>query len=505
MRSVYCNLPLIPSEGVIIRQLFHLDPGSDQSLQKQIVEQIVSAIIGGNIPIDKPLPPSRALASQLGVARNTVTLAYCRLKDDGYLLSKERSGFFVNPDVIEANLGQPKEVSVLMPDNAPDWSARKLRKPSCQRNIKKPADWQNYPYPFIYGQVDYNLFPVHNWRECCRDAASVGAIKDWADDHFESDDELLISQIRQHILPRRGVWAEPNEVMITVGAQQALYMIVQLFLDSQHTLGLEDPGYVDIRNIADLKNTRTLALPVDDEGMIISDQVAACDYVYVTPSHQSPTTVTMPLQRRYQLLELASAKDIVIVEDDYESETAFSSQPTPALKSLDKNNRVIYVGSLSKTLAPGLRIGYVVAPETVIKELRALRRLILRHPAANNQRSTAIFMARGYYDSLRRNLVSAYKERCMSMSLALERYLPESSQRPEHGGSSFWIKGDPSLDARKLGAVAASQGILIEPGDLHFQSPEPPMNYFRLAYSSIANDKIEPGIKLLSDIIHEMV
>ena len=180
------------------------------------------------------------------------------------------------------------------------------------------------------------------------------------------------------MLPRRGVWADPDQILITVGAQQGLYMIVKLLLKADDVLGLEDPGYVDMRNIATLNPTNIRALPVDDEGLIISKSIDDCDYIYVTPSHQSPTTVTMPLERRYQLLERASKADIVIIEDDYESEIAYSIKPTPALKSLDQNDRVLYVGSLSKTLAPGLRVGYVVGPTEIIKELRALRRLILR-------------------------------------------------------------------------------------------------------------------------------
>ncbi len=469
----------------------------------------MSAIVQGNIPVDKPLPPSRALAAQLGVARNTVTLAYYRLKDDGYLVSRERSGFYVNPDAIESSASVPVEHETdsdkRLPIDAPDWHARTLRIPSAQRNIEKPSNWTDYPYPFIYGQVDYSLFPVHHWRECCRDAASVGAVKDWAGDRVGRDDELLIAQIRQHLLPRRGLFAQPEQIMITVGAQQALYMIARLFLDASKTIGLEEPGYVDIRNIAELSKAKTLALPVDDEGVIVSDAINRCDYVYVTPSHQSPTTVTLPLARRTQLLDIASKEDVVIIEDDYESEMAFLSAPTPALKSMDKNERVIYVGSLSKTLAPGLRIGYVVAAAGVIAELRALRRLILRHPAANNQRAAAMFMARGYYDTLKRNLVAAYKQRCLIMQDALDRYLPDSTTVPAHGGSSLWIKANHKLDARELAKKAAAEGILIEPGDIHFQSPEPPLNCFRLGYSSIDQKRIEPGIKRLAELIHEII
>lgn len=488
-----------------IYQLFHLEPESELSLQKQIRSQIVAAIIDGHIPVDEPLPSSRNLAKQLNVARNTVILAYEHLLDDGYLVSKQRSGYFVNPDVLEGQVNSDDLPEQSVAESRPDWSVRLKSHPSAQQNIKKPRDWQTFPYPFIYGQLDYDLFPTNNWRECCRDAVSVGAIRDWAVDHFDNDDPMLIEQIHTRLLPRRGVWADPEQILITVGAQHALYLIARLLLDAKSIMGLEDPGYVDIRNIASLNPAQIKALPIDDGGLIINDDIDQCDCIYVTPSHQSPTTVTMPIDRRYELLKRAADSDIILIEDDYESEINYATNPTPALKSLDKNDRVLYIGSLSKTLAPGLRMGYMVGPLEIINELRALRRLMLRHPAANNQRSVALFLARGYHDTLTRNLVNAYRERCETMKQALDRYLPESSRLPSFGGSSYWVKGPDGLDARALKDKAAEEGILIEPGDIHFLSDDPPRNYFRLGFSSIANDRIEPGIEKLARIIHEMI
>ena len=490
---------------LLISHLFNIDPASDKSLQKQIVEQVVAAIVGGHISLNTPLPPSRVLARQLGVARNTVTLAYRRLKDDGYLTSKERSGVFVNPETMEQVPDMLQPVAGVPTVDLHQWDSHLQIRPSTQRNIDKPADWRRYPYPFIYGQIDFELFPTNHWRECCRDAMSVGAIQEWADDHIDSDDPLLVEQVRQHLLPRRGVWADPDKILITVGAQQALYMIVKLLMRPNDTLGIEDPGYVDIRNIALLNPTRIHPLPVDDKGLVISDSLNSCDCVYVTPSHQSPTTVTMPVNRRLKLLERAKVTRFVIIEDDYESEIAYHSRSTPALKSLDDGERVLYVGSLSKTLAPGLRIGYVVGPTKIIRELRALRRLIIRHPPANNQRSVALFLARGYHESLTRTLDSTYVERRNIMIEALDRYLPEFSRAPSFGGSSIWVVGENRLDARKLWVRAAKQGILIEPGDVHFQAKWPPLNFFRLGYTSISADRIEPGIKRLSQIVHEQM
>ncbi len=488
-----------------IHQLFHLNPNSDLSLQKQIREQVVAAINNDQIPLDKPLPSSRNLSKQLHVARNTVILAYDHLLNDGYLVARQRSGYFVNPDILQGKVKSDDRLKPVISEALPDWQQRLKSKPTTQHNISKPLDWRKYPYPFIYGQLDSELFPTNNWRECCRDAVSVSAIKDWAVDHFDHDDPLLIEQIHKRLLPRRGVWVDPEQILVTVGAQHALYLLARLLLDSKSVMGLEDPGYVDIRNIVSLTPASLKPLGVDEKGLVVDPKIDECDFIYVTPSHQSPTTVTMPIERRYELLQRAADSDVILIEDDYESEINYDTNPLPALKSLDKNDRVIYLSSLSKTLAPGLRMGYMVGPVELIQELRALRRLMLRHPAANNQRSVALFLARGYHDTLVRNLVHTYRERCHIMKEALDKYLPNSAQRPTYGGSSYWVKGPDNLDARELKQRVAEEGILIEPGDIHFLSDAPPVNFFRLGFSSISDEQIEPGIKKLAEIINQMV
>lgn len=489
-------------------QLFHLTPGKGGSLQQQLREQIATAILNGNIPVDAPLPSSRKLAQQLDVARNTVVLAYEHLLDDGYLIARERSGYYVNPDILSGQVKlaeQPEPEAGEEPTHPPDWDKRFKLRPTEQTNICKPRDWQKYDYPFIYGQFDASLFPTVNWRECCRDAVSGPSISDWAADRFDNDDPLLIEQIRTRLLPRRGVWASSDQILVTVGAQQALYMMAQLLLDKQSTIGLENPGYVDIRNIAKLNPSQVRPIPVDQDGMLVDDRLKGCDLVFTTPSHQCPTTVTMPIERRYELLKRADEDDFVIIEDDYESETNFKSNPIPALKSLDKNDRVLYIGSLSKTLAPGLRLGYLVGPAEFIREARALRRLMVRHPAANNQRSVALFLERGYHDSLIMNIMRNYQTRWRAMDEALTKYLPESHNQPTFGGSCYWVKGPEGLDAEELQKRAKEESILIEPGAIHFLQDPPPKNYFRLGYSSISTDRIEPGIKKLAELIHSMV
>lgn len=480
--------------------LFHLSPDSGTTLQIQLRETLVSAILDGHIPGGTPLPSGRSLARQLGISRNTVVLAYQQLVDEGYLTSRERSGYYVNDEILAGRVAhrRPPKVEV---DRQPDWDDRIRMRPSSQRNITKPHDWDKYPYPFIYGQFDPSLFPIAEWRECCRQASSAMGVRNWLRDSVDRDDPLLIEQLHTRVLPRRGVWASADEILITVGAQQALYLIANLLM-REATVGMEDPGYADARNIFLINSGKVVPLRVDESGLVVDQRLADCDYLYATPSHQFPTTVTMPVERRTALLEQAAQSDIVVIEDDYESETNFVGAPTPALKSLDHHDRVLYVGSLSKTLAPGLRLGYLVGPAEFIREARALRRLMLRHPPTNNQRIIALFIARGHYDALLKRIVHAYKDRWQTMGRALDRHLPESAGIPTFGGTSYWVAGPESLDSRRLEREAAEHGILIEPSEVYFMHESPPLNYFRLGLSSIPLDRIEPGIHRLAELIH---
>jgi len=510
--------------------LFHLRRDGKSSLQMQLREMLVSAILQGQIPAGSPLPSSRKLAETLDVARNTVALAYQDLVAEGFLVAHERRGYFVNGEILTGSVqggrasGRAVASEPAANDTGPDWRHRFKVTPTGQRNVVKPRDWQTFRYPFIYGQVDPALFPLSEWRECSRQALSVDAVRDWCTDHFTLDDSLLVEQIRTRLLPRRGVRVAPDEILVTVGAQHALYLLAALLVNGETTVGIEEPGYADARNIFALRTSKLRPLPLDANGIVIGPELKGCDYVHVTPSHQFPTTVNMPLERREALLARAKADDFVLIEDDYESEINHVGPPHPALKSLDDSGRVIFLASLSKTLAPGLRMGYMVGPRDLIREARALRRLMLRHPPANNQRTVALFLARGHHDSLMRRLSHAYRERWQVMRDALARHLPHCKVWPSIGGTAYWIEGPKSLDARETERLAAIEGILIEPGDVHFmgttwqpvakgkKAPRAgnmidglPRNHFRLGFSSIPVDRIEPGLKLLGEIIRRQI
>jgi GntR family transcriptional regulator/MocR family aminotransferase len=334
---------------------------------------------------------------------------------------------------------------------------------------------------------------------------SVMEIRNWAPDLIERDDETLVEQIRTRVLPRRGVFAMPDEIVVTNGCQQALYLMGDLLCATQTKVGMENPGYPDARNIFQHHNAQIVPLEVDEDGVVIDDEsvIAQCDYVYVTPSHQCPTTVTMPIERRRRLLDLSVKHDFIVIEDDYESENTFSGTPHPALKSLDTAERVVYIGSLSKTLAPGLRLGYIVAPRTLIRELRALRRLMIRHPAAYIQRAFATFLALGHHDTLLRKLGRVYKERAEVLMDALATHLPELRASKVTGGASCWVEGPPWLDATRLAKDAQALGVLIEPGSVFFADPADGQRCFRMGFSAIRAELIEPGVRALAQVVQQ--
>lgn len=484
-------------------KLFPRFAGSSATLQGRVKEMMVHSILMGLVPADAKVPPSRTLADALGLSRNTVSLALQVLVDKGFLVARSRSGLFVNRDILLGQASKAMAVEPLLTDL--HWPQRFVSRLDRQRNITKPADWQDYRYPFVYGQFDPSLMPLKDWRDCAHQSLFVPAVKKWSQDFIDRDYEALIDQIQHRLLPARGIMARRDEILVTAGAQMACYLLANVLLDRKTVVGIEDPGYPDARNNFKLRSDHVRALPIDGDGLIASRSLGQCAYVYVTPSHQCPTTVTMSLQRRQQILELAQKKDVVLFEDDHESELNFSGKPLPALKSLDTDGRVIYLGSLSKTLAHGLRLGFIVGPADLIRELRVLRRLIMRHPPTNNAHTASLFIAQGHHDAFIRKLNVTYRERRAVLVDAFAEWLPQFQITPSLGGSGAWIKGPEGLSCQELAKHCAARGVLIEPGDIFFNKPSTStQSHFRMGYSAIPTNLIGPGIQELQKACQQL-
>ncbi len=481
--------------------IFSIDKQSAVSIQEQLRTKLVAAILNGQLMPGTALPSTRKLSGDLAVSRTTVVLVYERLVEDGFLISQDRSGFLVNPDIHPAHSGEAASEDVSRSGAEPVWEMRFRKQPGQQRNITKPLNWQEYRFPFVYGQPDPSLFPLPAWRECSRQAMSELAMRDWSSDAIVQDDPYLVQEIRTKLLPKRGIFAAEDEILITSGAQNALYLIATQLIGTGTRVGVEDPGYPDARNIFEIHGADLCSLPLDSEGAVITREAETCQYLFLTPSHHSPTTVSMSEERQAAFLALASRQDQILIEDDYESETNYLGTPVPAMKAEDGEGRVIYVGSLSKSMFPGLRLGYIVADRRLIQELRAFRRLMLRHAPSNNQRTTSLFIAQGYHDTYIRKLNRIYKERREIMRDCLARYLSGMSKESSFGGTSFWLQGPDGLDTGRLAGQALETGIVIEPGAPHFREPEKNRHFFRLGFSSIPTDRIEEGVQLLAGLI----
>lgn len=451
------------------------------------------------------MPSSRKLADELSVSRNTVSLAYQHLTADGYLSPRPRSGIYVETPPVKA--ASMQVIAPGAPGPAEEGAAQshlRCHVISSPR-YRCPPDWHQYKFPFIEGEYDESLFPVASWREVSRIALGFTEVSEWSIDSSEADDEMLVEQIRTKLLPRRGIAAARDEILITVGEQQALHLVSELFTGEGICFGIEEPSLPQLRDLFALRGAKICPHPVDDDGLIINDDLAKYDVLHVSPSRQRPSGVTMTLARRKALIEAADRYDFIIIEDDYECEMTYMGDALPSLYSLDQTGRVVYVASISKVLAPGVRLGYLVGARKVISEARRLRSLTTRRPSPNNQRAAAYFLSLGYYDSMLVKLKRIYQERLIALRDALNHYRPLSIAIPAvSGGTAYWVKGAEDLDADKLVAAAEAQGILIEPARDYFSNPEGRSNMFRLGVTSVAIENIRPGIEALSRVMQSL-
>ena len=484
----------IPAES------FVLDPSYAGTLQQQIQELVTQGILSGRFQPGERMPSSRRLADQLAVSRITVTLAYTELVSNDYLASRGRSGYFVSE-----NAPRPPRFDVTEPldGEGVDWSRALSQRYSRYTPLARPWDWRKYKFPFIYGQADASLFDHQNWRQCALKALGQRDFEAMTSDYYERDDEKLVEFITRHILPRRGIAARPNEVLLTLGAQNALWISSQLLLTQRRTAAIENPCYPGLREILEQTRCKLDVVDVDQDGLPPDELPADVDVVFSTASHHCPTNTTMPVERRRALLDRADRDGFIVVEDDYEFEMSFARSPSPALKSLDRNGCVIYIGSFSKSVFPGLRLGYLVGPAPFINEARALRALVLRHPPGHSQRTAAYFLSLGHYDAQVRRMGAAYAQRRAVMDQAIRDQNLTIASSGTFGGSSFWMRAPEGVNTSDLALRLRDKGVLIEPGRAFFGPDDENHSFYRLAYSSIPPARIPEGIALIAQAIGE--
>ncbi|MEJ6395433.1 PLP-dependent aminotransferase family protein [Gymnodinialimonas sp. 2305UL16-5] len=477
-----------------------LSEDSNVGLQTRLKDAITRAIWDGRFSPGDRLPATRALAKHLGISRITVSLAYDSLLASGYIEAVARSGYFVAADA-------PNRHDAVRPIPASkgdrlDWVKRLGDPPPSLGGQAKPADWRRYRYPFIFGEPDVKRFPVDDWRDCVRRALGKRHFEQIADDASDRDDPFLVEQIVRRSVSGRGVAASVEEVLVTAGAQNALSLAVQvLFGRNGGVVAMEEPGYPELRNLLDHAGLGIQAVPVDRNGLCVDKIPQGIDAVFVTPSHQAPTGATMPMERRRALLERAEADDFLIIEDDYDYETSYSAPSLPALKSMDQRGRVIYIGSFSKSIFPGLRLGYLTADATFVDHARAIRTLSERHPPGLTQRTVAYFLSEGHYNSHSRRMRMRMARRNAVLREALAKHNLTPALARATGGTTLWLRGPEALDGDALTADLREQSVLVEPGSAFYTRFDAPKNRLRLGFATIETALIADGVALIADAV----
>lgn len=488
--------------AIISEHHIFLPEEASVGLQTRLKDAITRAIWDGRFASGDRLPATRALARHLGISRITVSLAYDSLLSTGYIVSIARSGYFVASDA-------PTRMEVVTPNrnNAVerlDWDTRLGPIPPALGAQATPADWRSYRYPFIFGEPDVARFPVDDWRDCVRRGLGKRHFEQIADDASDRDDPFLVEQIVRRSISGRGVAATVDEVLVTAGAQNALWLIVQVLLNGTGgAVAMENPGYPELRNLLLQQGLTIHPVPVDREGMKVDEIPAGVRAVFVTPSHQAPTGATMSMARRRKLLERAEADDFVVIEDDYDYEMSYASPSLPALKSLDQRSRVIYIGSFSKSIFPGLRLGYLTADARVVEHTRAIRTLSERHPPGLTQRTVAYFLSEGHYNSHSRRMRMRMARRNEVLRDALTEHGLTPALKRATGGTTLWLKGPEGLDADALSTALKEKSVLIEAGSAFYVGENVPRNRVRLGFATIETARIADGVALIAEAIRE--
>ncbi|MCE2528476.1 MAG: PLP-dependent aminotransferase family protein [Acidimicrobiia bacterium] len=462
---------------------------------RRIKDGLTRAIERGELPGGEMLPSSRMLADHLDISRNTVNRAYRELAVEGFVEPIERVGYVVNEGLGEGDAGgQDRDGSDTLPRVRWDERLGALADGEVERT--RPAGWRSYPYPFVVGPGPEG-FPIGSWTRAMRTALREEHRGISLHNLDDQDDPLLVEQIRRTILPARGVSATSDQILVTLGTQHGLHLVAEALLGAGSTVGVEDPGYPDARRIFLKQEAKLVPLPVDGHGVAVPEDLSGLDMVFLTPGRQFPTNVTMTIGRRRRLLAQAGRDGVLIVEDDYDSEYCYSRRPQPALKALDAAGRVVYVGSFSKFLAPGLRLGFVVADPILVDYLRSLRHHMLRHPPGIIQRTTALMMEVGDYGRVIRRHRRVLRSKWQAITEAVDDLFPWPVSGTD-GGMSLWVAGPEDLDADSLAEQALDVGVVIEPGRSCFLRPDRPAHYFQLGFAAIDLEAIHPGIERLA-------
>lgn len=431
------------------------------------------------------LPSTRRLSREMGLHRHTVMAALEELIAEGW---------------IEAEAGRGYRVSTLVPLDTTPSSVRPARTEwNLARDAADVRDAPGERYAFSSGQPDLRLFPVDEYYRCIRDVLRRSQPRRVLGYQAPGGAERLIEELRVYLRRMRGL--TDGDIVVTHGSQEAIFLLGQLLIAPGDAVAVEALGYPPAWDALRLAGAELVNLPLDDQGVVPERlgelaRKRRVKMLYVTPLHQYPTTVTLPMTRRLALYTICERHGITILEDDYDHEFHFRSQPLPPMATHDPAGLVLYVSTFSKVLYPAARLGFAVVPSPLVEALRRIKRVVSRQNDTLVQEALARWMAQDGFERHLRRMRRVYERRMGCMADALEEQarakgLSLTMRRPD-GGMSLWVS--LGVDTRALAVEAARHGVSFT------QLPHAPpyAKFFRLGYASSNEEDIREGIRRLA-------
>ena len=509
---VYCKEPLkykmmVPFKGVIMSKgidevpliKFSLDRNSKKSMYKQIYDSLRNAILDKSLEQGQKLPSTRSLATELKVSRNTVNLAFEQLTIEGYIKGTSGSGSFVNeiPDnyLIAKRKDPCNESRIRLIKHDKKFGSSELMNRT--RKYKKII-------PFQTGTPAIKEFPFTTWSKLINQTSRE--IKSSELGYLDAEGYLpLRTEIAKYLNNYRAVNCSADHILIVNGSQQGLDLIFRVILKPGSIVWLEDPGYYGTRASLILADSKIYPCKLDENGLDVKhaeENFPTPEIIYTTPSHQFPLGHTMNITRRLELLEFAKKHNVWIIEDDYDSEFRYFGKPLPALQGMDLDANVIYLGTFSKVLFPGLRIGYLVLPDTKIADIFAgVKSLFDRQSSIFEQIVLTRFIKEGYFTKHIRRMRLLYKERQEFLINEIERELKDIltvSKNPT--GMHLIGYFEKGLKAKEISVEASNAGVILAPIS-DFSIKQKVNEAVLMGYSAFNEKELKKGIEKLKRVL----
>lgn len=419
-----------------------------QTLRDKLCATLRQLIVSGTLPQGERLPSSRLMAADLSLSRVTVEATYTQLESEGYLVRNIGKGTFV------AIALEPPQRVRKMAQPAPLALSSRGKKIVATGGCRDPL----YPQAFAAGSPDLRVFPHDIWRRLtAQRLRSPETVMGYGDPQGLPE---LRQAVARYLAQSRGVRCAAEQVIILTSSQQALQMLAMLLCDVGEKICLEEPGYSGAFNAFVSAGAEISGLELDDRGAKIPDTGRA-KLIYLTPSHQYPTGVTMSLSRRLQWLAYANKHDSWLIEDDYDSEFYYDEQPMPALQGLDDNGRVLYLGTFSKALFPSLRLAYLVVPPALVEPFCRMRSVMDGHSAQLMQAVTADFIIHGHFQAHLRLMRKLYASRRNLLLTQLAEKLGDRLRPQSHSGGLQLTVTLPGGGEERLTRAALNAGLIL--------------------------------------------